>query len=387
MTSTMIKAVLLDLDNTLIANPDRAFAMAFLQALQETIEPFFGAVDATTLFREGLSQLGGERRGDETNAQRIIRHLMEMTGHSSETAKDALLHFYHKAYPELAANIEPVPGAVELILRLREMGYTLVIATNPIYPEQAVRQRMAWGGLPLDDSLYALITSADNMHFSKPSPCYYAEILGRIGIEPDEAVMIGDRLSSDIEPAAIVGIHTYHHKNGELEAFIPALQEMRQIARPNILQPAGVIAQLRGNIGALYTFLEQVKPGYWSQRPLPQEWSLLQILCHLAEVEASEHRARLQQILQDENPFLVGGEAPGPDIPECAGDGYSVASTFVREREETLDYLNSLSPEDWKRPARHSVFGLTTLIEMAYFTAQHDRLHLNQFCQTIGRCS
>jgi hypothetical protein len=25
-------------------------------------------------------------------------------------------------------------------------------------------------------------------------------------------------------------------------------------------------------------------------------------------------------------------------------------------------------------------------LEMAHFTAQHDRLHLNQICQTLGKC-
>ncbi len=383
----MIKAVLLDLDNTLIVNPDRTFALAFLQALQQAIEPFFGSVDATALFREGMKRLSGERRGDETNTERIIRHVSETTAKPQETVREALRHFYETRYPHLEAHVKPVDGAAELIWRLHSKGYALVIATNPIYPASAVSQRMAWGGLPLDESLYALITSADNMHFSKPSPAYYAEILGRVGVEPDEAIMWGDRLSSDIEPARQVGLHTYHNKSGEIADFEGFLQELEQHTAPSRLHAEGVIAQLRGNIGALYGFLKQVKPEFWLQHPLPQEWSLLQILCHLAEVEATEHRARLETILADDNPFLVASEAPGPNIPDCAEEGFSVAASFVEEREKTLKLLGALPADAWKRTARHSVFGLTTFIEMAYFTAQHDRLHLNQFCQTIGRCS
>lgn len=382
---TTIKAVLLDLDNTLIVNPDRAFAAAFLQELQQALTPHFPDVDATVFFRNGLQLLSGQRRGDETNYARIVRHVTEAAG--STIIADVLADFYETSYPRLSSWIEPVPGAAELIHELHEQGYAIVIATNPIYPATAVRHRMAWGNLPLDESLYALITNADNMHFSKPSPAYYAEILGRVGVEPDEAIMVGDRLSSDVEPAALIGIHTYHSKPNGLDSFPTVLKEIQQLSQPLALQPDGVIAQLRGNIGALYGFMEHIKPNYWLQRPDANEWSLLQIFCHLAEVEITEHRARLEHILQEDNPFLVGNEPPGANIPLCDDDGAHVAARFVDEREKTLTLLQTIPQEGWNRPARHSVFGLTTFLEMAYFTAQHDRLHLNQICQTLGRCS
>ncbi len=382
---TTIKAVLLDLDNTLIVNPDRAFAGAFLQELQQSFALHFPELDATALFRDGLQVLNDQRRGDETNYARIVRHLTDTTDSSAVT--HILGDFYEASYPRLSSWIEPVPGAAELIHTLHEQGYAIVIATNPIYPAAAVRHRMAWGGLPLDESLYALITHAENMHFSKPSPSYYAEIIGRVGIEPDEAIMVGDRLSSDIEPAALIGLHTYHSKPNGLDAFPHMLEEIQQRSKPLKLQPDGVIAQLRGNVGALYGFMAHIKPNYWLQRPDADQWSLLQIFCHLAEVEVTEHRARLERILQHENPFLIGSEPPGANIPLCDDDGANVAAQFVAEREKTLTLLQSIPPEKWQRTARHSVFGLTTFIEMAYFTAQHDRLHLNQICQTLGRCS
>ncbi|MCA9915868.1 MAG: HAD-IIIA family hydrolase, partial [Anaerolineae bacterium] len=382
---TTIKAILLDLDNTLIVNPDRAFAAAFLREFQQALNKSFPEIDATTLFRDGLQLLSGQRRGDETNYARIVRHLIETA--KSDRIAEVLTDFYATAYPRLSSWVETVPGAAELILKLHKEGYAIVIATNPIYPAAAVRHRMAWGGLPLDESLYALITNADNMHFSKPSPAYYAEIIGRVGIEPDEALMVGDRLSNDIEPAALIGIHTYHSKTNKLEELPRMVEELQDVRKPLNLQPDGVIAQLRGNIGAFYGFMAHIKPNYWLQRPDADEWSLLQIFCHLAEVEVTEHRARLERILQQENPFLVGNEPPGADIPLCDEDGIRVAARFVEEREKTLALLQSIPAESWNRPARHSVFGLTTFIEMAYFTAQHDRLHLNQICQTLGRCS
>jgi hypothetical protein len=59
---------------------------------------------------------------------------------------------------------------------------------------------------------------------------------------------------------------------------------------------------------------------------------------------------------------------------------------FATEREQTIALLTGLTDAQWGRPARHSVFGPTTLLEMAAFTARHDRLHINQLCQTLGKC-
>ncbi|HML24865.1 MAG TPA: DinB family protein, partial [Aggregatilinea sp.] len=77
---------------------------------------------------------------------------------------------------------------------------------------------------------------------------------------------------------------------------------------------------------------------------------------------------------------------PGPATRTCPPNGWPVALAFAAERQITLDFLAALPADAWDRPARHSIFGPTTLLEMANFTAQHDRLHLTQLCQTVQKC-
>jgi hypothetical protein len=38
---------------------------------------------------------------------------------------------------------------------------------------------------------------------------------------------------------------------------------------------------------------------------------------------------------------------------------------------------------EWSRPARHAIFGPTTLQELAGFMAGHDRAHVQQVWKTI----
>jgi hypothetical protein len=112
------------------------------------------------------------------------------------------------------------------------------------------------------------------------------------------------------------------------------------------------------------------------------------VVCHLAESEWKVQRPRLERIRAEDNPFIAAPKSPpGPrEAGACEEDGRAAAINFVHERLKTIAFLSELKADEWKRPARHSIFGPTTLLEMAHFTAQHDRLHINQLCQTLGHC-
>ena len=170
---------------------------------------------------------------------------------------------------------------------------------------------------------------------------------------------------------------------------------MERIRRPNWVNefqpgemtPETLPLQFKGNLAALCGLLAEVKAHQWLQRPDPAEWSILQILCHLWRAETEVHQQRLRMIMEEDNPFIPSLPPPGPDIPECHDDGMEVFERFRAQRQRTMATLAALSADDWRRPARHSIFGLTNLLEMAYFTAQHDRLHITQLCQTLGKCA
>lgn len=397
----MIKLVLLDLDNTLLRNPDMAFARAYLRLIDEHFASVMGIPNVSQHIRHFINIASNDHIRTQSLYSLAVAVLADATGAPTASIQNALADFYATQYPTLAACVQPVAGAAELIAHLRDQNIAVVIATNPIYPETAIRQRMAWGQLPQEKETYALITTAENMHFAKPDPAYYAEIVARVGVEPDEALLVGDSPRNDIIPAHVVGIPAFQivgagdaaapeaQASGSLQDFIAITHQdnwQHELFSRRRLNPNMVFPQYRGNIGALYGMLEGVQPNFWHQRPDAAKQSILQILCHLRDSEDTHQRPRLQRILHEANPFIVAPRPPGPDIPTCDDDGYAIAADFVRARQETIQLLNTLRPEDWQRPARHSIFGLTTLLEMALFTAQHDRLHLNQLCQTIGRC-
>ncbi len=83
---------------------------------------------------------------------------------------------------------------------------------------------------------------------------------------------------------------------------------------------------------------------------------------------------------QQSNPFL-----PGIDTDRWADernylqqDGRSALQDFTQARIKLVNLLEGLSADDWQRPARHAIFGPTTLQELVGFIVGHDRLHVRQ---------
>jgi len=397
----MIKAVLFDLDHTLI-NTDASFVPEYMRMVDSYFENLWQYPKLSRILVKMIGGTTGPRQVEQTNMGVAVSMIAEETGKSPAEVIETFTDFYANSYPKLRYCIEQIDPAAQLIEYFRAQSLAVVIATNPLYPAEAIRLRLKWGGLPDQFDAYTLVTTGDNMHFAKPDPSYYAEIVARVGVEPDETLMVGDSLENDILPAAEVGLNTFyiHYRDDRLPPQADGMGTLRDLytritsenwldsIKPHPLKPEAIEPELRGNIGALFGMLSDVKPHQWNQHPDPNEWSIMQVVCHLLESEQAVQQPRLKRILAEDNPFLVAPHAPpGPhEAVACEDDGLHAAQRFAQRRMETIEWLRTLSPEDWQRPARHSIFGLTTLLEMAHFTAQHDRLHLNQICQTLGRC-
>ncbi|HEX2909102.1 MAG TPA: DinB family protein [Phototrophicaceae bacterium] len=390
----MIKAILLDLDSLTRWEANDDFAAAYVRLLADYLNQQWRRNDLLKVLPMAVQALAGFRDGQQTNADLIAEVICRETGSPIAQIQEGLRRFHQEAYPLLHEPPLSIPAARRLLDHLRQQNYAIAIITQPIYPTNAIQERLAGAGLPDDLDNYGLVTT-NEMHFAQTDTAFYAEVIARMGIEPDEAVIVSSNLENVIVWARRLGLHTYQLNapqtatSGTLNDFFSAVTTTNwlETLAPSPLTPEMIEPEMRGNLGALFGILASARPYCWRQHPEPDEWSPMQILCHLVASESSTHRARLERILAADNPFIVA-PPPGPhDVADCGSDGLTIAREFAQERQETLDWLRQLQPADWLRPARHSIFGLTTLLEMAHFTAQHDRLHLNQLCQTIGRCT
>jgi FMN phosphatase YigB (HAD superfamily) len=400
----MIKAVLFDLDDTLITNPINRMEHS-LASWGAFFQRELGSPDAAMGLAAGLIAVSQNTNPVENNFDVFLREAMQQWAVNEDRAIAIFKAFYAETYVQMRQHIAPRADAVPLLDWLREAGYAVVIATNPLFMADALAQRMTWGSIPNDFGAYALVTHLENMQFAKPTPHYYEEIAGRLGIATSEALMVGDDWRNDITPAAQAGMNTFWvrpdgtpsedgHIRSDGEGTLHDLavricnQDWLSALEPHPLTAAQIGPRLLGNVGALFSLLREHAPDYWWRHPDPAEWSPLEVVCHLRDSERAVQRPRLERITTEDNPFLSAPhDPPGPGEIGCETDNYcDPAEEFAAERQRTVDFLAALPAETWDRPARHSIFGPTTLLEMANFTATHDRLHLQQICQTIGRC-
>ena len=101
------------------------------------------------------------------------------------------------------------PDAIATLEELRRRGYRLGLLSNTWWAAEWHNADLAIHGLtPLLDEI---VYTSDLPH-SKPHPSVFREVTRRLGVEPAQCVMIGDRLVDDISGALGVGIRAVWKK-------------------------------------------------------------------------------------------------------------------------------------------------------------------------------
>ena len=232
-----VNGVLIDLDDTLFDH--RASARRALEAAAACDAALgrvpFDALEArhrTILEDLHRGVLEGRMTVDEARARRF-RMLIEEQGDACDDARlDRLTVTYRGAYQ---ANWTCLAGAPELLAELRRRGVRIAVVTNNIVSEQVAKMKR----LGLAASVDALVVS-EAVGSSKPDVGIFRAALQEIGVAAEQAVMLGDSWSADIEGALRAGIRAvWFNPRG---AAAPVIREDVQEIRS--LEPSTAVADL-----------------------------------------------------------------------------------------------------------------------------------------------
>lgn len=206
----MIKAILFDLDGTLLDIDLEGFLRAYFGLLGPAIERFSGlsASDAIAAVMSGTEAMCGSHPG-VTNRDVFNEAFERACGIdlTEEAAVKALAAFYAEEFPTLRAEHGPRAGSADATRAATDAGVCVAVATNPIFPREAVVERMRWAGL--EAGRFDLITSYETSEACKPLPLYYRRIASSLEVEPSECLMVGDDPVLDLA-AADVGMRTFY---------------------------------------------------------------------------------------------------------------------------------------------------------------------------------
>ena len=222
----MIKTVLFDLDDTLLDNAMETFLPRYLEALTPRMAHLIPPGRFMEQLLSSTRAMAGNTDPTRTNRQVFTEDFFPKVGHPLEVLMPVFDDFYAHDFGRLRIYTRAKPEARAIMKEVFAQGYTVVIATNPVFPLTAIEQRLEWAGVR--DFDYALITSYENMHASKPHLAYYREILGKIGCRADECLMVGNSFEEDIAPATKLGIRAFWVVEAKPDTTNPTLQAVRQ---------------------------------------------------------------------------------------------------------------------------------------------------------------
>lgn len=198
----IVKAVLFDIDNTLID---------FMGMKKKSSE---AAIDA--MIKAGLNM-------SKEDALKLMYELYELHGIESQR----IFHKFTKkiygkenyklishgvlAYRKMRESyLVPYTNVIPTLVEIKKLGYKIAIVSDA--PVMEAWMRIA--SLKLDEFFEVIITKADARR-QKTHTAPFKLALKRLDIKPEEAIMVGDRIERDVNTAKKLGIQTIYARYGD----------------------------------------------------------------------------------------------------------------------------------------------------------------------------
>lgn len=189
-----MNTVLFDLDGTLLPMDVEEFVKKYFGLIVQTMNE--NGRDGKMILHaigKGVEALV-KNDGSYTNEDLFWKTFTEITHIEKEEIEPEFQVFYETKFDFINSGIQS-PNMIKAVSLLKEKGYQLFLATNPLFPSIATEKRIKWAGLDKDD--FKCITTYENCHYAKPNPAYYQEIIDKYQLNIHECMMVGNDVKED----------------------------------------------------------------------------------------------------------------------------------------------------------------------------------------------
>jgi FMN phosphatase YigB (HAD superfamily) len=236
----LLNTIVFDLDGTLLPlDMDNFMHIYFKEmgiAFQDMIEPkrlVDNVWKATNAMVNNIEY--------RTNEDVFMENFQTLIEADLDIYKKRFDEFYDQGFLKTKSAVSYMPLIVEAVSLLKQKGYQIVLATNPLFPRKAIIHRLQWAGFKEEDFIY--ITCYENNHYCKPQIQFYQEVLREAGKSAAECMMVGNDVEEDLV-AGELGMQTYLITNniikrtdadicctyqGSYEDFLKFAQELKSV--------------------------------------------------------------------------------------------------------------------------------------------------------------
>ncbi|HQY21313.1 MAG TPA: TIGR02253 family HAD-type hydrolase [Ignavibacteria bacterium] len=198
----MIKAIIFDLDNTLVD-----FMLLKRAAVNAAI---YAMIDAGLKLShaETLDMINKIYESEGIEYQQVFDNLLhEALGKVDYKIMSAGIVAYRKARE---AALKPYPGVLPTLIELIKMGLKLAVVSDA--PSKEAWLRLSYINF---QHLFDVVITYDETRERKPSPVPFNLALQELGLKANECLMIGDWAERDMVGAKAVGMKTVFARYGD----------------------------------------------------------------------------------------------------------------------------------------------------------------------------
>ena len=192
----MLKAVLFDLDGTLLPLDQDEFVKGYFRLLAKKLAPY--GYEPDKLVKAIWHGTGAMIQNDGSCTNEVVfwKDFTNIFGEQARSHEPVFAEYYEKDFQQVKNICGYTPKAAEIVRSLKAAGVRVALATNPVFPAIATESRIRWAGLEPEE--FELYTTYENIGFCKPNLDYYREILRRMELDAADCLMVGNDVDEDM---------------------------------------------------------------------------------------------------------------------------------------------------------------------------------------------
>lgn len=218
-----ITTILFDLDGTLLPMDQDVFIKDYMKRLAAKMASHgYEPKELIDTIWQGTVVMA-KNNGEQTNEKAFWDFFASHYGERAEQDYPVFDEFYRVDFDAIKEVCGYTPKSAQLLDYVKGKGLRTVLATNPLFPSDAVHIRLRWAGLSPDQ--FERITTYENSTYSKPNLKYYEEIVRKLDLRPEECLMVGNDVDDDMI-AAELGMRVFlltdcliNKKDADIDAY------------------------------------------------------------------------------------------------------------------------------------------------------------------------
>ena len=191
-----IKAVLFDLDGTLLPMDQTTFISAYFGGICRRLAPYgYDPKEMVNAIWAGTKAMV-KNTGERTNEAVFWDTFVDIFGKSILDRIPVFDAFYEEDFPNVRTSCGYDPRARAVVDAVKKKGLRTALATNPFFPRVATQNRIEWAGLSPSD--FEFYTTYEDSRHCKPNLDYYRDVLAQLDLPARDCLMVGNDADEDM---------------------------------------------------------------------------------------------------------------------------------------------------------------------------------------------